>query len=187
MRQQGAATREIALQVNTVADATGKATRTMSDVSGAAERSSQTSRTVVASADEVTRISGTLREEVDHFMTAMRLSQASDDRRRYERRPGGDAVADLRSEAYGLASSCGIIDISLAGVALACEWPCQVGTEIMVRLPGGGPEVSSRVVSVRDKIVAVAFRQDPATLSEVGKVIDWIAARGATAKRPFAA
>lgn len=176
VEQQDAATHEIAQQVNTVADATTKATRAMSEVSSAAERSSETSQVVVASADQVTRISATLRGEVDHFMAAMRQSQASDDRRKYERMLGGDAVADLRSDAHGVAS-CRIIDISLGGAALQCEWPCQTGTEIMVRLPGGGAEVPSRAVSIRDKKLGISFRQDPATLGEVGKAIDWITAR----------
>ena len=47
----------------------------------------------------------------------------------------------------------------------------------MVRLPGGGPTGSSRAVSIRDKELGVAFRHDPATPREVGKVVDWIAAQ----------
>ncbi len=184
VEQQGAATREIAQQVNIVADATTKAARAMSDVSGTAEKSSETSRAVVASADQVTRISATLRGEVDHFMSAMRQNQGSDERRKYERMPGGDAVADLRSDAHG-AASCRIIDISLGGAALLCDWPCEAGTEIMLRLPGGGAEAPARAVGARGDKLGVSFRQDPATLSEVGKAVEWITARNAA--RPLAA
>lgn len=72
--QQGSATREIATQVTTVATATEKAARAMLDVSTTAERSGRISQTVLVSVDQVTQISATLRGEVDHFVTAMRVA-----------------------------------------------------------------------------------------------------------------
>ena len=137
-------------------------------------------------ANQVTQVSGTLRAEVDHFMQAMRTSQESEQRRKYERIEGAGTQVDLRRAEHGTASK-KIIDISLGGAALACDWPCEAGTEIMLCLPGGGPEVSSRVVSVRGNVLAVAFRQDPQTLAHVAQAIDWITAKFPNAGRDLAA
>ena len=186
VEQQGYATTEIAGKVNTIAKATDKATHAMLDVSNAAERSGQISQTVLVSANQVTQVSGTLRAEVDHFMQAMRTSQESEQRRKYERIEGAGTQVDLRRAEHGTASK-KIIDISLGGAALACDWPCEAGTEIMLCLPGGGPEVSSRVVSVRGNVLAVAFRQDPQTLAHVAQAIDWITAKFPNAGRDLAA
>jgi methyl-accepting chemotaxis protein len=174
VEQQGAATHEIAAQVNTVAEATDKAARAMLSVQNTAERSGQTSHTVLVSADEVTQISGTLRTEVGHFMTAMLDSQRSDNRRKYERIPGSDTAITVTCSKHGTASA-KIIDISLGGAALSCSWQCQVGTEVMLCLPGSGHQVSSRVVHARGGALAVAFRQDPETLRVVAQAVDWIA------------
>jgi methyl-accepting chemotaxis protein len=186
VEQQGAATREIASQVTTVAVTTEKAARAMLDVSAVAERTGQTSQTVLASANEVTKISGTLREEVDHFVTAMRRTQSNEDRRKYERIAGGNATVGLRSAASGT-SSATILDISLGGAALSCNWPCERGDEVMIRLPGGGPEISSRVVNIRENVMAVAFRLDPETLGHVSRTLDWIAANNSKSTRRLAA
>jgi methyl-accepting chemotaxis protein len=178
VEQQGAATREIAAQVNTVAETTDKATRAMLNVHTAAERSGQTSQTVLASSDEVTDISATLRSEVGHFMTAMLKSQHPEDRRRYERIPGAGTVINLTSAAHGTAAA-KIVDIALGGAALSCDWPCPAGMEIRLTLPGSGVIVSSRVVGIRGGVLVVAFRQDPETLARVGQAVDWIAAQPA--------
>jgi hypothetical protein len=183
VEQQGLAISEIAAQVNNVAQATDKSARAMSDVSTAARRSSETSQTVSVSADQVTQISGTLRQEVDHFVTAMRETQNSEDRRKYERIPGGDATADLRCPSYGTVSA-KIIDISLGGAALSCGWPSQAGAEIMLRLPTGGPEVPSRVVNARNNVLAVAFRQDRETLGHVDRAVQWIKSQATNSAQP---
>ncbi|WP_428484991.1 methyl-accepting chemotaxis protein [Rhodopila sp.] len=160
VEEQGSATREIATQVNEVAQATNKATRAMLDASSTAERSGQSSQAVLAVADQVMRMSGTLREEVDHFSTAMNASQQSGERRNYERISGRGAKAHLRTATNDPAAAT-VINISLGGIAVGCDWLCDDGTEILLRLPGGGAEVSSRVVGVRDHVMALAFRQDP--------------------------
>ena len=85
MEQQGSATREIATQVQSVAQATSNATRAMLDVSGMAERSGVTSETVQSTANNVSHLSTTLRDEVDHFLNAMRSSEQGCENRRSER------------------------------------------------------------------------------------------------------
>ena len=184
--QQSAATHEIAEQVNMVAGATGKATRAMLDVSDVAIRSEQTSQIVLGSANEVTQVSGTLRAEVDYFVAAMRRSQDSGDRRKYERIAGGHAKVNLQSTAHGIAQTT-IIDISLGGAALSCDWLCPVGTEMTLGLPGDSAEVFLRVVRVHDGVLHVAFRQDPETLRHVERAIDWILAQAANSLQGKAA
>ncbi len=73
--QQGVATREIAVQVQGVSRVTDTATHAMRDVCATAEQSGVTSRRVLDAADQVARQSGGLREEVNHFLSAMRAGQ----------------------------------------------------------------------------------------------------------------
>ncbi len=95
VEQQGAATQEIASQIAAVAAATQTATAAMLGASASAEKSGTTSQSVLTNAKEVTRISDTLRTDVDHFVAAMQTSEKSDNRRRYERIEG-DSSAQLR-------------------------------------------------------------------------------------------
>ena len=108
----------------------------MRSVSNAAERSRKISQTVLVSADEITKISGTLREEVGHFMVAIRADQQNDNRRQYERIVGGGMKVGLSCAAHGTVSAT-MKDISLGGATLFCDWPCAAGTEIKLRFPVG--------------------------------------------------
>ncbi len=186
VEQQGAATLEIAAQVNVVAKATGKATHAMHGVSAAAEKSSLASQSVLVTADQVTQISASLRDDVDQFVIAMHASQESSERRGHERLPGVDTTAKLRCDAFG-AMEVPVIDISVGGAALACDWPCQAGTAITLGLPGGGSDVSAQVTGVRNGVLAVTFAQDRATLGRVTQAVDWIAAKAAAGQRQAAA
>jgi hypothetical protein len=51
-----------------------------------------------------------------------------------------------------------------------------------VDLPGVGVPVSSRVINARGEVLAVAFRQDPETLTRVGQAIDRINAKAGGTK-----
>ena len=184
--QQGAATREIAMQVQGISRTTDAATHAMRDVCATAEQSGVTSRRVLDAADQVAGQSGGLREEVDHFLNAMRASQESGDRVRYERVPGANAPARLQCATYGTGSAT-IQEISLAGAALACEWPCDVGAEVLVGLPGENDFVSARIVDSRSGVLAVSFRQDTATLGRVTRAMDAIAGGPKRAGRALAA
>ena len=59
-------------------------------------------------------------------------------------------------------------DVSLGGAALLCEWPCDIGAEVLVGLPGANDFVSARIVTSCQGLLAVAFRQDETTLKRVG-------------------
>ncbi|WP_161993710.1 methyl-accepting chemotaxis protein [Muricoccus nepalensis] len=134
VEQQGAATREIAVQVQAISKVTDNATRAMHDVCTTAEQSGAISGTVLQAADEVASRSDGLRQDVDHFLDAMRAVQKNDERRRYERISGSGASIRLKCATYGTGSAV-LQDISLGGAALACEWPCDVGAEVLVGLP----------------------------------------------------
>ena len=174
--EQGSATQEIAIQVQTVSQATGNATRAMRDASVQAGESETRSRSVLSTADHVASVTARLRAEVDEFLGATRASWDSGDRRLYERIDGGGLRARLDCSTYGKGE--GEIDnISLGGASLLCQWPCDVGAELLVELPGADGFVSARVVDSRDTMLQVAFRQDKTTLGQIGRTIDLITAR----------
>ena len=170
VEQQGAATREIGTQVHAVAGATASATRAMHDAVATADISEATSQDVLRAASGLATTSGVLRDEVDHFLGAMRRSEDPDERQAYERVPGRGAGADLQCATYGSGRAV-VIDVSLGGATLACSWPCDIGAEVLVSLPGAGEFVSARIVDSRDGVLTVAFRQDPATLARVGDAL----------------
>ncbi|TPG53113.1 HAMP domain-containing protein [Roseomonas nepalensis] len=175
VEQQGVATREIAVQVQGISRITDEATRAMREVCGTAERSGAISREVLAAADGVAGQSDGLRQEVDHFLAAVGAFRSSEERRRYERIPGGEAPVQIRGATHGTAA---LRDISLGGAALVGGWPCDAGAELLVGLPGGGDDlVSARVVSSRQGLLAVAFRQDAATLERVGRAMETLGYR----------
>jgi methyl-accepting chemotaxis protein len=173
VEEQSAATRAIAGQVQSVSRVTDAATQAMREVCSAAERSGAASRGVAEDAGSVAGQATMLREEVDHFLEAMRSSQASGERRRYERIPGRNAPARLQCGTHGSALA-SITDISLGGAKLACDWPCDVGAPLLVGLPGEGEPALARVVDSRNGALAVAFRQDAGTLARVGAALEAI-------------
>ena len=67
--------REIAVQVQQVAETTDGATRAMRGASVAAQGTQVTSKTVLGSADEIASISSTLHNEVEQFLATMRTTQ----------------------------------------------------------------------------------------------------------------
>lgn len=173
VEQQAAATREIAAQVQSVSRVTDTAARTMRGVCITAEQSGATGRDVVGTAGQVAGQASDLRGEVDHFLGAMRTSQDSGERVRYERIPGGNVPVTLRCATYGTGSAT-LTDISLGGATLACEWPCDVGAPVSVGLSGEGEPVVARIVASEHGVLAVAFRQDAATLARVGATMNAI-------------
>jgi methyl-accepting chemotaxis protein len=121
------------------------------------------------SAAEIREVVADLRDEVDQFIRI--LSRGDEFRRRYERIPGHDAPASLivpnetRAEAA-------ILDISRGGAALRSAFEGAVGEPVLVALPGAAEPVSARVVRHAAGIVAVAFRQDDRTMTEVDTALD---------------
>ena len=173
--QQGSATREIAEQVHGVDRATSGTTQTMRNASNTAETSEANSLSLLGTAAEVADVTATLRVEVDDFLTAIRSTRESADQRRYERVPGRNLTAGLQDRTRGAVSAV-IVDISLGGAALACNWSCSPGAEILLDLPGSGDAAAARAVSSGEGTLRIAFRQDPATLTRIGRALDIITA-----------
>ncbi|TPG37490.1 methyl-accepting chemotaxis protein [Roseomonas nepalensis] len=176
VEQQGAATREIAVQVQAVSKVTDSATHAMRDVCATAEQSGAISGTVLQAADQVAGQSDGLRQDVDHFLNAMRAVQSGDERGKYERIPGAGAPTRLKCATYGTGSAT-LRDISLGGASLACEWPCDVGAEVLVGLPGESDFAWARIVSSREGVLDVAFRQDAPTQALVTRAMDGLKSR----------
>jgi methyl-accepting chemotaxis protein len=180
VEQQAAATQEISASVQTVTRATTAAAEAMQQVLSIAEETDSASRSVLAAAEEVGTTSTTLRDEVTEFLEAVKRDDG-EDRRAYERVPGGGAVATL-----ALPGEAGterpIKDISRGGVALFCNHRSAAGTEVRIGLPTGGT-VTGRVARCDEGLLTVAFRQDPVMMQQIDRAVDAIRQRG----RPAAA
>ena len=178
IEQQGAATREIAIAVQTASTATGGAMQSIAGLSAVADETGAASTSVLEAADAVRRQAGTLREEVDHFLTAAR--SAGEDRRAYERVPGNGAAVTLTIPVHGSRNGAAvaerplradIVDISRGGVALKINVQVDVGAEVGCVLPGVQQGVTARVVRNDGDLLMLAFRQDPATLANLDRAL----------------
>ncbi len=167
--QQGSATREIADQILGVERVNRNTTHLMRNASDAAATSQMNSQSLLETAAGVAGVTTTLREEVDHFLSAVRMGQERGDQRQYERIPGGALKAGLRDSDHSIQAT--IIDISLGGAAFECDWPAVPGAELLVELPGGGGPTPARVVRSGERKLCVTFRQDHVTLSGVEQVL----------------
>ena len=172
VEQQAAATRDIAASVQTVTVATQDATRAMQEVSAISETTDAASGKVLSGASDVGRDADTLRDEVTQFLQAM-ASANDEDRRRYERVSGNGAEVVLRSSGQPERRAV-IQDISRGGMALRSDWKLASGTELQVELPAG--VVAARVVRWQDGLLALAFRQDEATLRRIDRTLERIGA-----------
>jgi len=126
---------------------------------------------VLTAADEVARVSGTLREEVDHFLTAMRADEG--ERWQWERVSGRGARAALRPRG-GAARSAELLDVSRGGALLVCAVHLEAGAEIDVELPGTDRPVAARVVRADGQRLALAFRQDPSSVTRIDAAMTWL-------------
>ena len=180
VEQQGAATREIAVQVQAVSKVTDSATHAMHDVCAMAEQSGVVSGTVLEAANQVAGQSDGLRQDVDHFLNAMRAVQQGDERGKYERISGADVPTRLKCATYGTGTAT-LRDISLGGASLACEWPCDVGAEVLVGLPGESEFAWARIVSSQGGVLDVAFRQDAQTQTLVTRAMGALVSRSSKA------
>ncbi|HEX3989677.1 MAG TPA: PilZ domain-containing protein, partial [Acetobacteraceae bacterium] len=67
-----------------------------------------------------------------------------------------------------------IEDISRGGIALRCDWPVSVGSELTIRLPGATDQVIGRVARTGRGVIAVTFRQDKGALEQIDRALDTI-------------
>jgi methyl-accepting chemotaxis protein len=171
VEQQAAATQEISRSVQSVTMATSGAARAMEEVLAIAEQADDASRSVLVVSDEVSQTANVLQVEVNDFLHAMRRSQG-EDRRAYERVPGGGAMAtlsipgtpDVRAEVH---------DISRGGLALKCNAHAPSGTVVSIALPSGG-SVQARVVRTGNGLLTITFRQDEANTALVDRALEHV-------------
>lgn len=74
VEQQGAATQEIARNVQSAATGTMSVTGSIADLGAAAEQTGGASREVLSAATELNRQSDMLRGQIDRFLTAIRAA-----------------------------------------------------------------------------------------------------------------
>ena len=168
VEQQAAATREISCSVQSVTVATSAAAEAMELVLTIATRSNTVSQGVLTAAETVGQTSDTLRAEVHDFLTAM-SSGTSDERRSYERIPGGGARVVLRIPDREDISA-PVRDVCLGGVSLTADIRLNTGDPVLIAFPTGG-EVCGRVVRAQGGVIGISFGQDPDALKTIARML----------------
>jgi methyl-accepting chemotaxis protein len=162
VEEQGAATREIAAHVQAVSLQNEECARSMQDVAGVAERAKQAGKHVLVAGDEIGRVSDALRQEVAHFLAALRI--AENDRRNWVRLPAGRAAIVLAAK-NGRRVTAELIDISRGGALVECGGSLAAGADVVVELPGPGGPVTGRVFRVSGTSLGIVFQQDPMSVA----------------------
>ena len=166
--QQSDTTRDIAHSVQMASTATARAADAMGALSDVAERSGAAGRAVLSAAEGVHGQAGTLRDEVDQFLSAVRNS--GEEGRQYERIAAPGLYADVTHPA-GTAAAAPVIDISRGGIGLRLAMALAVGTAVRLRFSPHGPEIDGRVARTGDGVVGLVFHQGPASLATADAVI----------------
>lgn len=156
VEQQASTTHDIAAHVHAVTVATQSATEAMQEVSRISESTDATSHRVRTDADMVARDSATLHEEIADFLRVVASNEQ--ERRGYERIAGNGAKAVVHIAGRPPLHAV-IQDISRSGIAIACEWRLDPGTELEAELPGATGTVAARVVRCDGRLLALTFRQ----------------------------
>ena len=140
----------------------------MEDVAAIAARTGDLSQTVLTAAGDIGDVAASLREEVDQFLRAM--AREDRDRRLYERVAGSRGPVTI-SFPGGRCANAALRDISGSGVALHTEASGDVGEEVAILFAGSHTPAHGRVVRHGLGVLAIAFRQDDATMAEVERAI----------------
>jgi methyl-accepting chemotaxis protein len=172
VEEQSAATREIAVSAQAVSGSTQDAVQAMEEVCSVVEASGATSRNVSSEAAEITSTSGRLRGEMEQFLKTM-ANPTEDQRRGYERLPGGGMQAVFRSGPHK-GTSVLVENLSRGGTSLTSDWSPQAGDIVAVALDGSSSTIACRVVRAGDGILALAFGQDQSNLALVDQALTCI-------------
>jgi methyl-accepting chemotaxis protein len=171
IEEQGATTRDIAASVQGLTKATEQTTEAMREVTNVSDEAGHASQQMLRVTTDLGQATRRLSDEISEFMTAVAHTDEQN-RRRYERIPGGQHTAVLVID--GGANSCVIKDISRGGVALVSQWAAAPGTAVEIQLPGTDLPVAARIVRTGNGCVAVSFRQTNASLGAVDLALDTI-------------
>ncbi len=175
--EQSTTTQEIATSVQAVSGATSMAANAMGHVVEVAERAGHTSGEVLAGAGVIAHEAATLRDEVDHFLVAIRTG--SSERRRYERVSGKGTVVGL--EAQGRRADVVMLDLSCGGTALLSDWRSPAGTVMDISVPSAGARITGRVVHCDGHEIGLVFSDEPGNLAQVNRVLDMLTSLPAAA------
>ena len=169
VEEQAAATQGISNSIQTVSAATQAAAQAMDQVLAMAEQTDDASHSVRIAADEVGQTAETLQTEVGDFLSAM-SQEDNGERRSYERIAGTGAHATVKVGRENEVDA-EVRDISRGGAALACPTSAAPGTEVQIGLPAG-VKVRGRIVRSEHGVIAVAFRQDAATVAQIERAME---------------
>ena len=158
--QQSETSRDIASAVQSASTATSRATQAMQSLSGIAHTSGAAGRAVLQAADGVRDQAGTLREEVDQFLVAIRSS--GDERRSYERIATSSLTVAVEHGTMNL-PSIQAVNISRGGMLLAVDLECAVGTDVTLQLPHVDRVIHGRIGRRSLGQTGIVFRQDALT------------------------
>jgi methyl-accepting chemotaxis protein len=177
VEQQGQATREITTSVLAVTRRTEATAGAMDALVGRAEEGGTEAEHVRTSSVEVSRVAEEVCSEVEQFLQAMRVDES--ERRHFERIPGQRLAAELRIRA-GATHAGVLVDVARGGALLESSAALKPGTELEVCFAGAAP-IPARVARCLPGAVAVAFRQDAASLQRIGAILDRLGSPAARA------
>ena len=154
VEQQGATTREIVANVQSVNATTAQVTERMERLRQQAEMGSVDVGTVLEVSVGVTDGTTSLREEVQAFLNAM---ERAGERRRFDRHA---VDSEARLAMAGREAGVRICDLSRGGCRVASTDRPAPGTEVQLTIPGCERPIAGRVARATSDGFGVMFRQD---------------------------
>jgi methyl-accepting chemotaxis protein len=169
VEEQSVITREIAANVAAVSQATARSAEAMSQVVAVANEAGVTSQTVIQGAAGIERDTGSLRQDVEAFLTAVRQHGA--DRRRFERFSGGEVTA-LLEVAGQQPLRVRLRDLSEGGAGVRESATLTRGARVTLTLDGTQTALQATVVRHDDDgTAALQFPDDEAVRHVVKTVL----------------
>jgi hypothetical protein len=177
IEQQGAAGREMARTVQSVAESSERTAAATTQVAVDAERGDALGPSVPTAASDVAKVASTLRTEFDQFLHATAAEDGKQGQQS-ERVSSHDTPATLTvSGVREIAVT--LCDISRGCAALRSTWTGDVGTPLELALPGSPARLAARLVRHGGNIVAITFRQDEHTIDDIDGIVPHLARDGA--------
>lgn len=170
VEQQGAATRDIAGNVQTVASLNAAASEAMQDVCEASRETAKAGHEVVHASNDLQDKVANLRQEIDGFLGSLAEEQA--ERRRYQRLPANGRKALLR-QAGQPDCDISLLDVSRVGAACACPRRLQVGSPLELLVAGLAP-MQATVARSDDGAAALLFDDNSAARATAEALIQMV-------------
>ena len=168
--QQSQTTRSVAENIKSVSSTTEVSAREMAGI--IAESNQQaiaSSEQMLFGVTDIGQEVERLRDVVEAFMKD--VAEDLSDRRKFERIDGQGATATLQLPG-GSESQTELLDLSLGGALLGRVASVEVGTAVMVDLPGAGGPVPGKTIRWDSNTLSIGFPDDPATRVRVAEVVE---------------